>query len=221
MCGRYTLSTPSDAIGAQFGVDVVPELKARFNIAPSQEAIIVAQPRDGARRCGWATWGLEPPWKKQKPGSRGFINARIETVEEKPAFRASFARRRCLIPADGFYEWKQQPDGKVPVFFSLRDGRAFAFAGIWNPPADKGNPPSFALLTTRPNSTVAAVHDRMPVILEPGLYADWLDREPPATATLDRMARPCPDEDMRSWQVSTFVNSPAHDSPDCIARIGS
>lgn len=221
MCGRYTLSTPSDAIGEQFGVDVVPELKARFNIAPSQEAIIVARTRDGTRRCGWATWGLEPPWKKQKPGSRGFINARIETVEEKPAFRASFTRRRCLVPADGFYEWKQHPDGKVPVFFSLRDGRAFAFAGIWSPPAGEGNPPSFALLTTRPNSTVAAVHDRMPVILEPDLYADWLDREPPATETLDRMARPCPDEDMRSWQVSTFVNSPAHDSPDCIARIGS
>lgn len=217
MCGRYTLSTPADLIGEHFDLPEPPALTARYNIAPSQESLIIGSRKNGERAAGLARWGLVTAPGAGKP--RPMINARIETAHRLPSFRDAFERRRCLVPADGFYEWRADVGGKVPCYFSLRGGKPFAFAGIWNRPTDLGAPASYAILTTRPNDIVEHVHARMPVIIGADLTELWLARRPLTAVESERIAEPFPPASMVVWEVSTLVNSPANDTAECIQPV--
>ena len=214
MCGRYTLATPAELISEHFDLPAVPPLQARYNIAPSQESLIVGRREDGSRAAGLARWGLT---SALAAGKRPQINARIETVHQRPAFRGGFARRRCLVVADGFYEWQAGTAGKVPHYFSLRDGRPFALAGIWNQPVIEGEPVTYSILTTVPNALVEKVHQRMPVILEPETYDTWLARRELPRAETATFANPFPEAEMQCWPVAALVNRPANETAACIA----
>jgi len=219
MCGRYTLATPAELIGEHFDLPDPPALEPRYNIAPSQETLIIGS-GDERRAAGLARWGLTVR-HRSAPSSRLLINARIETVDRKPTFKEAVARRRCLVPADGFYEWRREHTIKQPIFFSLSGGHVFAFAGIWNRPDDDDEPVRFAILTTRPNTTVESTHSRMPVIVRPSDYEQWLEQRSLTREELERFATPYSADDMTSWPVSRLVNSPAHDVPACTAPIGT
>ena len=220
MCGRYTLATPAELIREHFDLPELPAVASRYNIAPSQESLIIAARKDGSRAAGPARWGLTPQASDWTP-KRALINARVETISQKPMFRDSFARRRCLVPADGFYEWGRDAQGKTPHFFSLRNGEPFAFAGVWNHSPADGDPVTFAILTTAPNSVVQPVHVRMPVVLNRESYDLWLARRELSQSETALLATPFAESEMRSWKVSPLVNSPANDTAACIAPIGA
>ena len=219
MCGRFTLTDPNVDIAVQFNLPEIPDMQPRYNIAPTQPVAAVRAARESrARELVMLHWGLIPFWAKDpKIGSR-MINARSETAAEKPSFRAAFRRRRCLVIADGFYEWQKQNGSKQPFFIHLRDSRPFAFAGLWE--HWEGNDDSIiescTLLTCDPNSFLQAVHNRMPVILDQGDYDLWLDPEVQERDLLQPLLRPYPAEDMDAYPVSRYVNSPANDSHKCI-----
>jgi putative SOS response-associated peptidase YedK len=217
MCGRFNLTAPGEEIAAAFGLDEVPLLSARYNIAPSQPVAAVGfQPRTGRRGLAELTWGLA--LRDAKPAERRLINARSETVAERPAFREAFRQRRCLIPATGFYEWEKRAGEKPrPWLFRLRSGAVFAFAGLWEPPLEAGGRATCAILTTDPNGLAEKVHDRMPVILPREAFAAWIDPSPDDPRLLTRLLEPFPDAEMTAYPVSTAVNSPANDDPSCIA----
>lgn len=210
MCGRYTLAAPAGDLVEAFDVPVpVFELRPRYNIAPGQQAPVVAADRRG-RRMGMLEWGLVPPWADE-PGS-GSINARAETVAEKPTFREAFERRRCLIPADGFYEWQRDPAGKTPFWFHPPGGGLLAFAGIWATWSRPGREPrhTFAILTTNASAEVAPIHDRMPVLIDAPDREVWLDRSA-RSRDLVRLLHPAPDGSLVAQRVSTRVNGTAVD----------
>jgi putative SOS response-associated peptidase YedK len=217
MCGRYTLATPADLIMEHFDLPEVPEIETRFNIAPTQEALIIGARRDGHRAAGLALWGLTTP--SGAAAKRPLINARIETVDQKPSFREAFSRRRCLVPADGFYEWRTDSHGKTPHYFSLRDRRLFAFAGIWNQPVADSELVTFAILTTEPNQIVGPVHRRMPVILSDEHYDLWLAKRELSKLEAETFATPFAQARMESREVSPLVNSPANDTAACIQPV--
>jgi putative SOS response-associated peptidase YedK len=274
MCGRFTIRAPVSVIAAQFAVFETPAFAARFNIAPTQPVPVVRRRTSaetalqGDRELSWLRWGLIPSWAKDPAIGARLINARAETAAEKPAFRSALRRRRCLIVADGFYEWQRSgkggrhllckaPEGpfrqkvpatfsagrkKQPYFIRLRDDRPFAFAGIWEAwegaddstggerdrrtagDAKPGAVPhrrleTCTILTTDANELIGRIHDRMPVILSPADYAAWLD---PANEDLQRLMpllAPYPSDAMQAQPVGDFVNSPAHDSPQCIEPV--
>ena len=217
MCGRFNLTAPGEEIAAAFGLDEVPSLSARYNIAPSQPIAAVGfQPRTGRRGLAELTWGLA--LRSAKPGERRLINARAETAAERPSFREAFRQRRCLIPATGFYEWEKRPGEKPrPWLFRLRDGAVFAFAGLWEPPLERGGRATCLILTTEPNALTEKVHDRMPVILPREAYARWLDPAADDAGALSALLEPFPDAAMAAYPVSTAVNSPANDDASCVA----
>jgi putative SOS response-associated peptidase YedK len=220
MCGRYTLSTPGEQLAQVFGLEESVELAPRFNIAPTQIAAIVrCGPEGGSTVLELFRWGLVPSWAKDPSIGNRMINARAETVEKRPAFKQAFGHRRCLIPADGFYEWRQVGRVKQPYYFSRPDGQPFALAGLWERWTGE-EPPlrSFTLITTEANDTVAPIHHRMPVILDHQDWAEWLAAEPADTATLKALLRPESPERLVRWPVSRRVNSPANDSVLCVAR---
>lgn len=215
MCGRYVITTPLEALRAVFGFAGSPvNLAPRWNAAPTQTLPIIR--REGAeKRLAMLRWGLVPAWSKQIGGSAPLINARSETVAEKPSFRSAFRSRRCLVPADGFYEWQTLGEGrpKHPFLFARRDGQPFAFAGLW----ERWQGPdavveSFCILTTTANAIMAAYHDRFPVILAPGAYDEWLD---PARDAKPLFA-PAPSEWFTVVPVSPRVNAVRHDDPSCL-----
>src|SRR5918998_1491873 len=175
MCGRYTLTVPTDKLAAEFGLDEVrADLSPNFNVAPTQSvAVVVAE--GGKRRLETLRWGLVPSWADDPEIGSRMINARSETAPEKPSFRSAFRRRRCLIPADGFYEWKRLNGSKQPYYFRIDGGRPFAFAGLWENWNKDGEIRSCAILTTTANDLVEEVHERMPVILPRDHYDAWLD----------------------------------------------
>src|SRR3989449_488160 len=178
MCGRYTLKTPVERLSEKFQFPEVLPLKPRYNIAPSQwVAVFRLLPGDPDRKLAMLRWGLLPAWVKDPAKVQQPINAKAETAAEKPMFRDAFKRRRCLVPADGFYEWKQDGGRKQPVYIHMRDGEPFAIAGLWEhwEGQDGQVIESCTLLTTEPNDLLAPVHNRMPVILDPKDYAQWLD----------------------------------------------
>ena len=216
MCGRFTLTKIDDLVEV-FELDERPDLLPRYNIAPTHDAPVVRLARDGSRRLGMMHWGLIPYWSGPPDNPARMINARCETVDRRPAFRDAFRRRRCLVPADGFYEWKKTDGRRQPYHFTLAEGGLFAFAGLWERWRDGegGSKESFTILTTDSNDTVAEIHDRMPVILAPERFAIWLDREAPASALRALMA-PFPSDRMRARPVSRLVNSPRNDSPECL-----
>lgn len=221
MCGRFALIAPGEAIAEQFGVADVPALVPRYNIAPTQPVMAVRLASSSQKwELALLHWGLIPSWAKDMKLAARMINARSETVTEKPAFRAAFKRRRCLIPADGFYEWQKLGKTKQPIYIHASDGRLFAFAGLWETwhAADGSMIDSCTILTTTPNELMAPIHNRMPVILEPEDYDLWLNPDPRPEDAL-HLLRPYPAEKMAAYPVSTHVNSPRNDNPDCIASL--
>lgn len=215
MCGRFTLTVIED-LEPFFELDERPDLVPRYNIAPSQEIAVVRESREGRRTLSLMRWGLTPG-----PGavarSNLTINARAETVERKPMFRESFRSRRCLVPADGFYEWKKTPSGKQPFHIRLAKRGLFAMAGLWETQGEPSETsrPACAIVTTDANAVVAPIHDRMPVILPPESFALWLDRETP-DPVLKSLCRPLPPQVLEAVEVGRFVNSAFNDSPRCL-----
>ena len=217
MCGRYTLTTPVEKLAEEFGFDDSSvELPPSYNVAPTQGVAAVLE-EDGRRRLEVLRWGLIPPWANDPQIGSRMINARAETAPEKPSFRRAFRERRCLIPADGFYEWKRMNGGKQPYYIHMREGRPFAFAGLWESWKDDGGPEirSCTILTTKPNTLAGEIHDRMPVILPTGAYDVWLDPEADRDELYGLLA-PYPEDEMDAYPVSRFVNSPSNNDPRCI-----
>ena len=218
MCGRFTFRKPSPAALASFGVTEAAEgPRASFNVAPGQTVPVVVQMGD-RRMLDSYRWGLVPAWAKDPSVGYKMINARGETVADKPAFRQAFLQRRCLILADGFYEWKQGTKAKVPHYFTLPHEEAFAFAGLWE---RWEGPDGIGLLTctivtVEANELMRPFHHRMPVILEPDDYGRWLDPGFRNKAALLTLLRPYPSARMRVRPVSALVNSPKNDGPQCV-----
>jgi len=222
MCGRFTLFEADKILSKEFGVSAIPPLFPRYNIAPSQPvAVVRANPAGSGREIALLRWGLIPSWSKDPAIGNRLINARTETAREKPSFRNAFRRHRCLIPANGFYEWKRQERGKQPYFVRMRDGHLFAFAGMWDrwEGPDKGVIESCTILTTGANAVVSPIHDRMPVILPPTEYARWLDPELPDADSVAKILVPFQSDEMFALPVSPRVNSPTVDDEKCIAPL--
>lgn len=216
MCGRFSLSSSGEVLAEQFQLPEVPELAPRYNIAPTQTVAVVRQSAK-QRSLGLLRWGLIPAWSKDPSIGSRMINARSETVAEKPAFRAAFTRRRCLVIADGFYEWQRTNGQKQPFFFRLQDGKPFAFAGLWERwKSSEGTLiESCTILTTEANDVLQPVHDRMPVILAPEHYSRWINPDVQQADALFPLLHPYPEEAMIAYPVSSRVNSPANDDPQC------
>jgi putative SOS response-associated peptidase YedK len=192
------------------------------NIAPTQPVAVIRQnPKEPVREISLMRWGLIPSWAKDPSVAAQMINARSETAGTKPAFRDALKSRRCLIPADGFYEWKRTTTSKEPFFFEVNEGELFAFAGLWEGWKDaSGNwIKTCSILTTTPNATTSAIHDRMPVILNPDSYDLWLDPGMKDVAEASELLKPCDAQQMRSYAVSTRVNSVANDDEACSAPV--
>lgn len=221
MCGRFAQSSPLERYERAFGATADTERSPRYNAAPTQDVLTVRATPAGARAILPMRWGLIPSWSTGPDNRYSMINARAETVHEKPAYRTAFRLRRCLIPADGFYEWREERSGREPYFIRLRDGEPFAFAGLWESwqAPDGGHIDSCAIIVTEANELVRSIHDRMPVILPPETHAAWLDPERRDPAHLAPLLRPYPAEAMEAWRVSRRVNSPRNDGPDLIDRV--
>lgn len=222
MCGRFTLTADVNAIQGAFPWLHVPgELQPRYNIAPSQPVAVV--PNDGKNRLDFFVWGLIPSWAKDPSIGNRMINARSETLAEKPSFRTSFKRRRCLVLADGFYEWRQEAKGqpKTPMYIRLESGDPFAFAGLWDQwnAADGSTILSCTIITTEPNPLVQRIHNRMPVILPTQAYEAWLEQGEQNPAELSQWLKPYPAAEMMAYPVSRQVNSPGNESPNVILPV--
>jgi putative SOS response-associated peptidase YedK len=220
MCGRFTLFVdPKDLMRMFPGFEVPAEWTPRFNIAPTQPVAVV--PNNGQNKIEFFRWGLIPAWAKDPKIGNRMINARAETLAEKPSFRVAYRRRRCLILADGFYEWRKDSGRKTktPMYIRLESGEPFAFAGLWEAwrAPDDQTTLSCTIITTVPNDLVKEIHNRMPVILDPAAYDLWLDPAERSAGELDEWLRPYPAEQLLAYPVSTFVNSPANDAPACVA----
>jgi putative SOS response-associated peptidase YedK len=202
MCGRFTLAQSPEAVTEAFGLSKVPDLSPRYNIAPSQPIGVVMRAKEAIQpEFRLMRWGLIPSWAKDPSIGTKLINARSETATEKPSFRSAFKYRRCLIPADGFYEWqKTQQGAKQPFYFSMAGNGVFAFAGLWESWNDLE---TCTILTTTANDLLQPIHDRMPVILNPEDYGQWLDPKVQGGQSLSDLLRPFPDAPMQAIPVST------------------
>jgi len=243
MCGRFTLTNPTDELAGYFNVLVKTQLRPRFNIAPTQPvACVRREPRqpgdksDAANELVDMRWGLIPHWAKDPAIGNRMINARSETVAEKPAYKDAFRRRRCLVVADGFYEWRKLEGAKQPYFIAMADRKPFGIAGLWArwkpgegqldnivgaerpkvPMTDDGRVESCSFLTTGPNELMEPIHNRMPVIVPSDQWETWLSPEIEDVDLLGKLLLPYPAEEMQAWPVSTHVNKPTNDDPDCI-----
>ena len=216
MCGRYVLKREDlDALLRQLGVPDISAFTSRYNLAPTSLVPIVRGPRP-RRTATVAQWGLVPPWAASPGGSR-LANARAESVAARPAFRAAFQRRRCVVPASGFYEWETRGGRKLPWYFTPRDGQCLALAGLWEEGGEAA-PPTFTLITTEACAEVARIHDRMPVALPPEAAEAWLDPDQPAPALLP-LLRPLPAGVLTATRVSPRVNQVRHEGPDCLLPV--
>jgi putative SOS response-associated peptidase YedK len=220
MCGRFTLTVSARVLADLFQIEELPNLEPRYNIAPTQPVLIVRVTAASRREFAETRWGLIPSWAKDPKIGARMINARAETVAEKPSFRSAVRSRRCLIPADGFYEWRKVPGGKQPYLIRFADASPFAFAGLWErwPGGDGGPVESCSIITTTPNRLVAEIHDRMPVIVPNQRHVDWLQPELPPQL-LGELLVPHTSQGMEAIPVSKHVNSPANDDPMCITPI--
>ena len=232
MCGRFTLTVTWEELMTRYLIDpesVSPFHVPRYNIAPTQ--MVRAIIHDGStNRIGQLQWGLVPSWAKDPSGGAKMINARSETLEDKPAYRMPFYRKRCLIPADGFYEWQKNGNGKQPFRIGLKNGEIFSMAGLYDTWITPGGEmlSTCTVITTEPNRLMEPIHNRMPVILRPADEALWLEREPSSHThgnhpshlqSLKELLRPYPAEEMQAVPVSTIVNSVKNDTEDCIRSI--
>ena len=222
MCGRYTLTKAHPELEGRFdfkasGFDWVP----RYNIAPTQPVLTVLN--NGGRNIELLQWGLVPSWSNDPSIGRRMINARAETVSEKPSFRVALRRRRCLILADGYYEWEKVADRRSPMYVRLKSGEAFAFAGLWDvwrsPSAELVR--SCTIITTAANALMEPIHDRMPAILSRQAEHTWLDPRVEEPLELARLLVPYPEDEMETYSISTFVNSPRNDTLKCIRPLTS
>jgi putative SOS response-associated peptidase YedK len=217
MCGRYTVIASPETIRALFGYQEQPNFPPRYNVAPTQPIAIVRLV-EGKRHFALVRWGLLPSWVKDPKTFTLLINARGETAAEKPAFRAAMKRRRCLIPADGFYEWKAVGGRKQPYFIRAKSGEPFAFAGLWEtwtgPNGEELE--TAAIVTTTANRTLAAIHDRMPVIVPPAAFDLWLDSDTVDPTTASALIAPAPENLLEAFPVSTQVNRTANDNPKLV-----
>jgi putative SOS response-associated peptidase YedK len=223
MCGRFALFAMPEDLARHFGVSIEDvALPPRYNVAPTQ-TIPVVRAAPAGRQLVPVHWGLVPSWAEDAAMGSRMINARAETVTEKPAFRVAFRSRRCLIPASGFYEWHAQGRGKQPHFIRRADGGLLAFAGLWErwQPPERPALESCAILTTTANELMRPIHDRMPVILGPDDLPGWLGQAPAAPDALRALLRPCPAELLVAYPVSTYVNAPAHEGPEATAPLAS
>lgn len=218
MCGRFTLTVSPDELQQAFPHFHIPnDLPPSYNIAPSQPIPTLTGEDD---RLDFHRWGLVPSWADEKFLTYNLINARGETAAEKPSFRNSFRHRRCLIPADGFYEWKQtgKDSPKRPYYIHKRDQSPFALGGLWEiwQPPDGSQLRSACIITTPPNTLVEPIHNRMPLILDPEDYAGWLDPEVQDPDKIQPWIKPYAGNDLEAYPVSTYVNNPRHNAPQCI-----
>lgn len=223
MCGRFSLTTDILKVQQQFDFDFNDAIKIspRFNIAPSQQVLTIGS--DGENRVGtMMKWGLVPFWSKDIRIGYKMINARAESIDEKPSFKTPFKSRRCLILADGFYEWKKEGENKQPFRFVMKEETPFAFAGLWDR-WDKDGEPLYTctIITTRPNRVTEEVHDRMPVILDEDVYDIWLNPKMDDTDYLKSLLIPYPAEKMKAYPVSQIVNSPKNDVVECLSPLNS
>ncbi len=222
MCGRFTLTIdPGDLQEAFPDVKVPENIPPRYNVAPSQPVAVI--PNTGERKLDFYTWGLIPSWSKDPAIGNRLINARSESLLEKPSFRSQYRRRRCLILADGFFEWQAQPDNKskTPIYIYLKDHKPFAFAGLWDiwMSPDGSEIKSCTIITTQPNELMQPIHSRMPVILPADAYKEWLDPANTRAEDLNRWLVPYPADAMALHPVSRLVNSPDNDTPACIQPV--
>jgi putative SOS response-associated peptidase YedK len=216
MCGRYSITTPVEGLRKLFDFREQPNLKPNYNVAPTQDVPVIRLEDDGKTHLRLLHWGLIPFWAKEKSIGNRMINARSETVAEKPSFRNAFKKRRCLVVADGFYEWKKAANGKQPYRIVMKDREPFAFAGLWESWRDKEDDrevESCTFISTDSNETMRQIHPRMPVILGAKDHGLWLDPEAPGGADL---LKPCPDAWLEAYPVSTHVNKPSNNDPTCI-----
>lgn len=220
MCGRYAQRTDPKKLAKEFKVAEAPAAEPRYNIAPTQEVLAVCNTPEG-REMTFYKWGLIPSWAKDASVGAKLINARSETITEKPSFRDAFKRRRCLLPADGFYEWQRMGSRKQPYFFRMRDERPFGFAALWErwEGEDGRTINSCAILTTTANDVLRPVHDRMPVILCHEDYPLWLESDEREHKLLRELLRPYPAEGMVGHAVSALVNSPCNKGRELIQEV--
>lgn len=217
MCGRFVQKSSAAEMAGLFRVPGrLPNVRVRFNAAPTQEiAVVRRNPETGENSLDLLTWGLVPSWAKDAKIGYSTINARAETVATAPAFRAAFQKRRCIVPADAFYEWTGEKGDKQPHAIAMKDRAPFGFAGLWEgwkPPGSDNWLRTFTIITTRANATIAPLHTRMPVILAPEDYDRWLE---PGDAPAE-LLRPYPAEAMETWMVGRAVNGPALDHPELL-----
>jgi putative SOS response-associated peptidase YedK len=227
MCGRYLLKAPAEALRCAFGFVEQPNLMPRYNIAPTQDVPVIRERREpkGERTLQLLRWGLIPSWAEDMKGGAKLINARAEGISERPSFREAFWKRRCLVPADGFYEWRTEGKLKQPYLIQRRDRAPFAFAGLWERWVPRTQPPepayidSFTIVTTRANALLEPLHLRMPVILAPEDYARWLDRGA-GESELKALLKPAPEDLLAYVPVSPRVNAAAPNDAGLIEPTG-
>jgi putative SOS response-associated peptidase YedK len=220
MCGRFTLHTPAAQVKEAFHHNSGLELKPRYNIAPSQDIPIVRD-TDTGNEMVMARWGLIPSWSKESKTKYSTINARIESVAEKPTYRTPFKRQRCLIPADGFYEWKVVNGHKIPHHIRMRDSRIFAFAGLWDRwEGDHETLDSCSIIVMPSNEVMKPIHERMPAIIAPAHYDLWLDSRVTDKQEIMQYLSSAPSSQLIAYPISTWVNSPKHNDERCIQPAG-
>lgn len=217
MCGRYTLITDISRIAESFGVAPTLEAQPRYNIAPTQDIVTIRN--DGGAQMSLMRWGLIPAWAKDETIGSRMINARAETLAEKPSFRNLLRSRRCLVVADGFYEWQGEGKHKTPMYITLQDDQPFAFAGLWDlwKSPEGYQVQSCTIVTTEPNELMASIHNRMPAILRPKSYEDWLNPQLRDDHVLTHLLKPYPTELMKARPVSKLVNNPRNDVAEILA----
>ncbi len=218
MCGRFAFYSPSEAAAALFGVTDSPAVEPRFNIAPTQYVATIRNTEADARELVMLRWGLVPFWAKDPSIGNRMINARAETVAEKPSFRAAYRHRRCLVLADGFYEWRKQEDGKTPYYISRASGAAFAFAALWESWQSKDSDESLqstTLITTAANEYMAGLHHRMPIVLEPTTANKWLAGD---DDLIEHVSAHSPE--LQAWPVDRRVNNARNEGEELLTAVG-
>ena len=223
MCGRYAFFSPAEAVKRTFALDLLPALAPRYNIAPTQSVPAVRVAEEGRRTLVMLHWGLVPHWAKERAIGNRMINARCETLAEKPAYREAFRRRRCLVLADGWYEWQAAPGGKLPWFVRLRDPSPIAFAGLWERWKDPAGEllESCTIVTTDASESIKKIHDRMPVVLPEQSWDRWMDPAYSDTDALSKTLGPYDPKALKAWTVSRQVNAPKNEGAKLIEPEGS